>query len=230
MIFRSGMLAVVAILCAASAARADETVNIGGSQAVLLKPKAPHASVILMPGGSGAINAGANGQINGLNGNQLVRTRSAYASRGLAALVVDAGANLASAVQYMAAIKRPVTVIATSRGTLRAARGIAAGARPDALVLTSGFLSAESGSPENVESILGSPSLLPHTLVIHHRQDGCRATLPAGVDPFIRWSSGRARVVWLSGGSDAGNPCEAFAHHGFNGIDGQVVGVAASFH
>ena len=66
MIFRSGMLAVVPILCAASAARADETVNIGGSQAVLLKPKAPHASVILMPGGSGAINAGANCQINGL--------------------------------------------------------------------------------------------------------------------------------------------------------------------
>jgi hypothetical protein len=45
----------------------------------------------------------------------------------------------------MAAIKRPVTVIGTSRGTIRAAEGIARGARPDALVLTSGFLSAESG-------------------------------------------------------------------------------------
>ena len=56
-------------------------------------------------------------------------------------LVVDAGTPLAAAVQYMAAIKRPVTVIATSRGTLRAAQGIASGARPDALVLTSAFLS-----------------------------------------------------------------------------------------
>jgi hypothetical protein len=212
------------------AARADETVDIGGSHAVLLKPKTPHASVILMPGGNGAINARANGEIGGLAGNQLVRTRSAYASRGIAVLVVDADVNLASAVQYMAAIKRPVTVIATSRGTLRAARGIAGGARPDALVLTSGFLTSESGSSENVQSILGSPALLPRTLIIHHRQDSCRATLPAGVDPFIRWAGGRARVAWLTGGTETGEACEAFAHHGFNGIDGQVVGLAAAFH
>jgi hypothetical protein len=124
MALRSSLVtfAVFAVL-ASTAARADETVDIGGSRAVLLKPKSPHASVILMPGGNGAINAGANGEINGLRGNQLVRTRSAYARRGLAVLVVDAGVNLASTVQYMAAIKKPVTVIATSRGTLRAAQG-----------------------------------------------------------------------------------------------------------
>jgi hypothetical protein len=234
MIFRRlltvlGVLAMVSVTTVPPV-RADETVDVGGSKAVLLKPKAPRASIILMPGGSGAINAGANGEIKSLSGNQLVRTRSAYAGRGLAVLVVDAATNLAGAVQYMAAIKRPVTVVATSRGTIRAAQGIAAGARPDALVLTSGFLTAESGSRQNVQSILGSPVLLPRTLVIHHRQDGCRSTLPAGVDPFIRWAGGRARVVWLTGGTETGDPCEAFAHHGFNGIDGQVVGIAAAFH
>lgn len=144
-------------------------------------------------------------------------------------LIVDAGTPLDGAVQYMAAIKRPVTVIATSRGTLRAAEGIASGARPNALVLTSGFLSAESGSGQNVMSILGSPASLPRTLVIHHRQDGCKFTLPAGVEPFVKWSAGRARAVWVSGGTDEGNPCEAQAHHGFNGVDGQVVGLAAGF-
>jgi len=36
---------------------------------------------------------------------------------------------------------------------------------------------------------------LPRTLVIHHTQDSCRSTLPAGVDPFVKWSAGRARVV-----------------------------------
>jgi hypothetical protein len=209
---------------------ADETVSIGGSRAVLIKPKAPRASVILLPGGNGAINAGDNGDINGLKGNQLVRTRHAYAARGLAVLVADAGTDLNSAVQYMAAIKRPVTVIGTSRGTIRAAEAIARGARPDALVLTSGFLSAESGSGQNVMSILGSPSSLPRTLVIHHRQDSCRATLPAGVEPFVKWSAGRARAVWLSGGASEGDPCEARAYHGFNGLDGQVVGIAAGFH
>jgi hypothetical protein len=212
-----------------TAAMADETVSIGGSRAVLIKPASPRASVILMPGGSGAISPGEHGEINGLRGNQLVRTRNAYAARGLAVLVVDAGVNLSSAVQYMAAIKRPVTVIATSRGTIRAAEGIAGGARPDALVLTSGLLSAESGSGSNVMSIVGSPSALPRTLVIHHRNDGCRLTAPAGVEPFVKSSAGRARAAWLSGGRNDGDPCEAQAYHGFNGLDGQVVGLAAGF-
>ena len=223
-----GVAAMLLSLVSGSAL-ADETVTIGGSRAVLIKPASPRASVILMPGGSGAIAAGDHGDIHGLNFNQLVRTRNAYAARGLAVLVLDAGTSLSAAVQYMAAIKRPVTVIATSRGTIRAAEGIAGGARPDALVLTSGLLSPESGSGQNVESILGSPAALPRTLVIHHRQDGCRLTLPAGVDPFVKWSAGRARAVWVSGGINEGDACEARAHHGFNGQDGQVVGIAAGF-
>jgi hypothetical protein len=212
---------------AGGSAVADETVSIGGSRAVLIKPNAPRASVILMPGGDGRIGVGDHGDIHALAFNQLVRTRKAYAARGLAVLVVDAGTPLDAAVQYMAAIKRPVTVIGTSRGTLRAAEGIARGARPDALVLTSGFLSAESGSGQNVMSILGSPASLPRTLVIHHSQDSCRSTLPAGVEPFIKWSAGRARVRWVSGGVSEGDPCEARAYHGFNGLDGQIVGIAA---
>jgi hypothetical protein len=215
---------------ACGSAVADETVSIGGSRAILIKPNAPRASVILMPGGDGSIAAGDHGDIHALNFNQLVRTRQAYAARGLAVLIVDANTPLEGAVQYMAAIKRPVTVIGTSRGTLRAAEGIARGARPDALVLTSGFLSAESGSGQNVMSILGSPALLPRTLVIHHTQDSCRATLPAGVAPFIKWSAGRAKVTWVSGGISEGDPCQARAYHGFNGIDGQIVGIAAGFH
>lgn len=225
-------LAVIAVATCllSTVALADETVSVGGSRVVVIKPAGLRASVILMPGGDGAIRAGDQGDIHGLLGNQLVRTRHAYAARGLAVMVTDVDTDLASAVKYMAAIKRPVTVIATSRGTLRAAEGIARGARPDALVLTSGFLSPESGSGSNVMSILGSPSALPRTLVIHHTQDGCRFTQPAGVEPFIKWSGGRAHVRWLSGGADQGNPCEARAHHGFNGLDGQVVGLAGGFH
>jgi hypothetical protein len=227
-----GLLGAAAIFVAlvSGSAFADETVSIGGSRAVLIKPNAPRASVILLPGGNGGIAAGDHGEINALKFNQLVRTRQAYAARGLAVLVVDAGTPLDAAVQYMAAIKRPVTMIATSRGTIRAAQGIAGGARPDALVLTSGLLSGESGSGQNVMSILGSPASLPRTLVIHHRQDSCRLTLPAGVEPFVKWSAGRARAVWVSGGVNEGDPCEARAYHGFNGLDGQVVGIAAGFH
>ena len=203
-------MAVAAILAglAGAPACADETVDVGGSRVILIKPKAPRGSVILMPGGNGAIRADDQGGIHGLNRNQLVRTRHAYAARGLAVMITDASTDLASAVQYMAAIKRPVTVIGTSRGTLRAAQGIARGAKPDALVLTSGFLSVDSGSRENVMAILGSPAALPRTLVIHHQADSCRATLPAGVDPFIKWAGGRARVAWLNGGAEQGDPCQ----------------------
>jgi hypothetical protein len=214
----------------AFAARAAETVSIGGSQAVLLRPAAPVASVILMPGSDGHIEAGPGGSIGHLKNNQLVRTREAYLAKGLAVLVVDADVNLAQAVDYMAKIKRPVTVIGTSRGTLRAAQGIAAGAKPDALVLSSGFLSPASGKPnENVEAILGTPERLPKTLIIHHRHDECRFTQPAGVAPFIAWSGGKARVVWLDGGSAQGDPCRAKSHHGFLGLDDQVVALAAAF-
>jgi hypothetical protein len=231
-VFRLTFLGFVISLLAAigEPARADETVLIAGSRAVLIKPATPRASVILLPGGDGAIRAGDHGDIHGLLGNQLVRTRQAYAALGLAVLVVDADTDLRSAVDYMAEIKRPVTVIATSNGTRRAAQGIVQGARPDALILTSGFLSPASGSASNVMSILGSPSVLPPTLVIHHREDGCTMTRPAGVEPFIEWSAGKARVSWLSGGINEGNPCQARGHHGFNGLDGEVVELAARFH
>jgi hypothetical protein len=54
--------------------------------------------------------------------------------------------------------------------------------------------------------------------------------LPAGVEPFVKWSAGRARAAWVSGGTSEGDPCEARAYHGFNGVDGQVVGLASGFH
>jgi len=36
-------------------------------------------------------------------------------------------------------------------------------------------------------------------------------------------------VVWVDGGADSGNPCQAKGHHGFAGLDGRVVGLAAGF-
>src|SRR5690348_630791 len=97
------------LLIAASAgvAHADETVSVGGSNAVLLRPAAPRASVILMAGGDGRIAAAPGGVITRLKGNQLVRTRKAYEAHGLAVLVVDADVNLARAVEYMRKIKSP---------------------------------------------------------------------------------------------------------------------------
>ena len=203
------------------------TVQVGGANAALLTPPHPHGGIVLLAGGTGVIGVGADGSI-AHEGNQLVRTREAYAARGFAVLVPDCCVDVAAAVQFMEKFGR-VTLVGTSRGTQRAARGIAAGARPARLVLTSGFLSDASGDGDNVIRIVGSPGALPPTLVVHHRHDECRKTSPDGVKPFADWAGGKARVVWLDGGTSEGDPCEAFAHHGFNGIDGQVVSVVSGF-
>jgi len=220
-----------ASLCDRSAEAAgvieQSTVSVGGAQAALLTPPHPHGALVLLAGGDGRIGVGADGSI-GDEGNQLVRTRAAYAAHGFAVLVPDCCIDVAAAVEYMGRYGK-VTLVGTSRGTWRAARGIAAGAHPARLVLTSGLLSDASGNRENVIAILGSPAALPPTLIVHHRHDECRETLPEGVAPFLAWTGGRARVVWLDGGASEGDPCEAFAHHGFNGIDGQVVGVVSGF-
>ena len=221
------------VMATIASALADETVTVGGTQAVLIKPKtAPIGSLILMAGGDGRLNIGPDGAIGSLKGNQLVRTRQAYADRGFAVLLPNADVDVAAAVSYMDAIARPVTLVGTSRGTQRAAEGIAQGAQPDALVLTSGFLSPQSGEGVNrpvIKLVGGSPSVLPRTLVIHHRHDDCRFTLPIGVQPFLDWSKGKASVVWLDGGMSTGDPCEARAYHGFNGLDAHVVDAVSDF-
>lgn len=230
-VFFPGCLLLAVSLFLGSGAQAApvdrSTVQVGGVSAVLLKPPQPKGGIVLLAGGDGRIGVGPGGAI-AREGNQLVRTRAAYAARGFAVLVPDCCVDVAAAVQYMRSFGK-VTLVGTSRGTQRAARGIAAGARPDRLVLTSGFLSNASGDPDNVMNTLGSPSALPPTLVVHHRQDGCAKTLPAGVAPFLDWAKGKARVVWLAGGESKGNPCQARSYHGFNGIDGQVVSAAAGF-
>lgn len=223
---------ILALLFAGAPALAQQgqAVDLPGGRSVLMRPKAPQASIILMPGGAGTIGVTAEGTVTRGKGNSLVRTSQDFLKRNLAVLIVDADTDLRAAVDYMAAIKRPVIVAGTSRGTLRAAEGIAKGARPDRLVLTSDFLSQESGSPrQNVMAILGSPDRLPPTLVVRHRQDGCRFTLPAGVDPFVKWAGGKARVTWIDGGEIEGDPCEAFGHHGFNGVETRMVAAVAGF-
>ena len=228
------LLIVLSVMVAPAAHAADQAIVLTRDadlyRALLTKPKgAPKASIILFPGGQGQLHIGADGSLEAGQNNQLVRTRDAYAARGFAVMTLDLYTDRAAALAYMMKLKRPVVFVATSRGTLRAAEAIKQGIKPDGLVFTAGMIDPNLRT-DNVASVLGSPVSLPPTLVVHHRQDACRVTLPSGVDPFVAWSSGKVRkVVWLDGGISTGDPCQARSYHGFNGIDGAVVSAVASF-
>ncbi len=205
----------------AMAQSADRPVAELGGYGVLTMPKGkPRGSIILMAGGDGSLGISPTGEITRLKGNQLIRTRANYAAAGFATLTLDSWGSPASAVTHMKGIARPVVVVGTSRAATRIHSAL--GAQPDGIVITSGML-------DHFQSNVGSPSSLPPTLIVHHRKDGCRVTSPALVDPFIAWSAGRARVVWLDGGRDEGDPCQAAGYHGFAGIDGQVVSRVTGF-
>jgi len=218
-------LLFVLIGLAATMAAAEEAVTISGGEygrALLNKPGTPRASIVLIPGGDGMMGINSAGSFSRLRGNQLVRTRQAYISRGIATLTIDRDANIAAAITYMRNIAAPVVLVGTSRGTLRIANAIAGGAQPGAMVLTAGFL-------ESVQQTIGSSDRLPRTLVVHHRNDQCRNTPPAAVEPFKQWGGSKVTAVWLEGGPGGEPYCEARSYHGFQGIDGQVVSAVARF-
>jgi hypothetical protein len=63
-------------------------------------------------------------------------------------------------------------------------------------------------------------------LIVGHRKDKCRWTLPDSIDAFRAWHAkggGASDVVLLDGPPGTGDPCEARSAHGFAGIDGEVV-------
>jgi hypothetical protein len=191
-------------------------------RALLIKPTGARGSVILIPGGDGIMGIQSDGTFASLRGNQLVRSRASYASHGLAVLTVDRDTNLGAAVEYMRKIAQPVALVGTSRGTQRAASAIASGAKPNAVVLTAGFL-------DDVRQTLGSAAALPRTLVVHHRQDRCRVTPPSAVEPFKQWGGAKVTVAWIDGGPGGTPYCQARSFHGFQGLDGQLVGTVARF-
>jgi hypothetical protein len=62
-------------------------------------------------------------------------------------------------------------------------------------------------------------------LVVHHEEDGCSHCAFSEVPALMTKlkNAPRSHVLSFKGGSNKGDPCEAFAYHGFNGIESEVV-------
>ncbi|MGL5445798.1 MAG: alpha/beta hydrolase [Rhabdaerophilum sp.] len=211
----------LAVMFSPVPAQAEEVVQIGGGRAILNLPAGrPSVGLILLPGGDGAIGLGDDGSID-RQGNWIVRTRGAYRSAGMASLLLDAGADVGSALTYMRRIAPRVVLVAMSRGSTKVPGAL--NYNPDGVVFASSMLSTVRGS-------LWSASSLPQTLVLHHRKDQCHVTHFADVEPFAQWAGSKVRVRWIDGGSaPSGRMCGGQHWHGFPGRESAVVGAIIGF-
>jgi hypothetical protein len=134
---------ILALLASATAAVAQrgQAIDLPGRRSLLMRPKAPQASLILMPGDAGAIGVTSEGVLTRAKGNSLVRISGDFLKRTLAVLIVDADTDLRAAIDYRAAIKRPVIVAGTSRGRRRTASPGARG--------RTGWFSRQASCPPN---------------------------------------------------------------------------------
>jgi dienelactone hydrolase len=242
------------------AAGGDQVVEIASRgqkvRALLVKPENPVGSVVLLAGGHGNLNISPSGAIGWGRGNQVVRTRAAYAAAGYAALVLDIApdlkqgkkavskyrwslkhaADIGAAVAYMRSVAKPVYIVATSRGSLSAFNAVTrqkGDTLPDAMVVTSGMLMDFGGKRPSVQrNVAGIGDIKLPVYLIYHEKDRCSFTPSSSAARFkpLLKSAARVDIKILKGGSaGTGNPCEAKSHHGYLGIDDVVVGTVTEW-
>lgn len=159
----------------------------------------------------------------------LVLTQGIYQSAGFTTEMTTSAGQAAAMVASLKARGIRVTLVGMSLGATTAAQAIAAGARPDGVVFVAGGLLPPGTPNGSVSEALGSPSSLPRTLVVHHREDACRFTPAEDVPGFVRWSGGRARVAWVTGGGGFGPPCRPGTAHTFTGREGAAANAIMRF-
>jgi pimeloyl-ACP methyl ester carboxylesterase len=242
---------LVIVLAAGAAVGAEEVVTIptrpGVTQTLLLaRPdRPPLAAVVLFAGGNGLLNLGAARR--SLMGNFLLRTRGRFVAEGFLAAAVDSPSDrpqgldgfrtsaahaedvgtVIAALREMAPV--PVWLVGTSMGTVSAASAAArlgAGSRgPDGLVLTSTVTREGRERPESVGDVRLGDVRVP-TLIVHHRQDACRATPYADMPSLLRdfKQAPRRELVSFEGGdAPQSGPCEARSAHGYVGLEAEVI-------
>lgn len=233
----------------------DVPTRPGVTERVLyLAPAAPKAAAIFFAGGNGYVGIGSDGRLTN-GGNFLVRTRAMFAERGIAVALVDPPSDRArppylggfrQSAHHVADVRAliawlrsearvPVWLIGTSRGTQSAAyvatqlpTEAAGGA--DGVVLTSTILVGSNAQDRPVTQMDLGRIAVP-VLVVHHRDDGCALCPFADVPKVARAlrASPRTETIAVDGGASTGDPCEAFAHHGFNGVEPRVVDAIAGW-
>ncbi|MGI9024773.1 MAG: alpha/beta hydrolase [Burkholderiaceae bacterium] len=218
---------------------------------ILLSPPDAKATVVLIPGGHGGLQLSPDGSMKWGAGNFIVRTRQLFADQGLIVAVIDApsdrqtppflggfrqraehAADLKAVIAWLREnAKLPVWIVGTSRGTQSTAyvaTELEGSEGPDGIVLSSTILTDQKGRP--VPALPLGNIRIP-VLVVHHEQDGCALCSFADV-PMLMAKLGntpKKQLLPFRGGENKGDPCEAFAYHGFNGLEHDVVQQTAAW-
>jgi pimeloyl-ACP methyl ester carboxylesterase len=213
---------------------------------VVLGPEKPKAAVVLFAGGHGGLQITSSGVFRWGEKNFVVRSRQLFASNGLMVSVADAPSDrqnppflggFRQQPEHVADIKAviawlkqqadiPVWLVGTSRGTQSAAfiatQLAPADGGPDGIVLTSTIL-ADTRSRPVPKMPLGKIQV--PTLIVHHKHDGCELCKYADLPQLMEKLTAvpRKELLTFEGGRSQGDPCEAMAYHGFNGIEQEVV-------
>jgi dienelactone hydrolase len=147
----------------------------------------------------------------------LIMSMGLFNAAGFQTDVVSSAWQASSTIAARKAEGAKVTLVGMSYGAVTAAEALAAGARPDAVVFAGGGLLPPGTPNGSVQGALGTPAILPRTLVLHARADACQMTPPGAVAPFVSWTSGRARARMIDGATGDGYPCRYNSPHTFTG-------------
>lgn len=249
-------ISMLALSCTASAQTRQQVVDVptrpGVTQRmIVLTPPEPKAAVILLAGGHGGLQIYPNGSMKWGENNFLVRSRQRFADQGLLVAVVDApsdrqsapflggfrqtpehAADLKAVIAWLReSAKVPVWLVGTSRGTQSAAfvaTSLVGPDGPDGVVLTSSILGDDKGRPVTAMPL---GKIRVPVLVVHHEQDGCAQCSFADIPALMAKlkNAPRSELLSFKGGRNTGDPCEALAYHGFNGLEEEVVRQVAAW-
>jgi predicted alpha/beta hydrolase len=203
--------------------------------------------LVLFAGGNGILAIAEDGTLRSGKGNFLIRSRAEFAKAGFWTVAFDAPSDRQSA-PYLGGVRQtdahvadikatiawlrarapnlPVWLVGTSRGTQSVAyfatqvRRSDGGA--DGIVLTATIFSDDRA---RAVPAMALDKIDVPTLFVHHRRDACRlCDFSAAESTLARVATARRKaLIAMDGGITQGDPCEAFAYHGFNGIEVQAV-------
>lgn len=177
-------------------------------------------AVILMPGGKGILNPRlVDGKLTfAFGGNFLIRSRGLFADGRFVAASTDATSTPARILAIVQDLQRrygpiAVYVVGTSRST-------------EATMALAGPLDGQVAGFVHTSSMNGISGFDPRKyrsrhLVVYHRRDACRVTNPSS-SAASRASFG-TEVIEIDGGKSTGDDCEAYAYHGYNGVEAETV-------